>query len=51
MPSASTVPFINGSTRSLNAEIKPRVSFAISVLLLFQFIQLTCREPSMDQIS
>src|SRR5215813_5572436 len=29
MPSASIVPFISGSTRSLNAEIKLNLNFAI----------------------
>src|SRR6476620_11107662 len=29
MPSALTVPFISGSTRSLNAEMNPRVSLGI----------------------
>src|SRR5713226_8764381 len=29
IPSALTVPFISGSTRSLKAEIKPKVSFAM----------------------
>jgi hypothetical protein len=29
MPSACTVPFINGSTRSLNAEMKLNVNLGI----------------------
>ena len=40
MPSALTVPFISGSTRSLNAEMKPRVSFAMSLLLVANIAQV-----------
>jgi hypothetical protein len=32
IPSARTVPFISGSTRSLNAEMNPKVSFGIALL-------------------
>src|SRR5690348_18451715 len=48
MPSALTVPFIKGSTRSLNAEMNPRVSLGMEFFAGFGPETMRRAHPTRD---